>query len=587
MSKKYLKITSLLLAATALSVPMGCVNDGDKTSQAIEVAASHLTVTETDTGVDVSGENFSAHFSKETGSLENLVYGGKTIITDGPKLNAFRAVINNDEWVYSKWFQSGLFDLAHETEGDPVVSQNADGTVSLAFIVKSRGKHAGELKGDPLIQYGRPLSGIPKEINIKGELGENDLTFIAREVWTVYPDGSIELESSITSNDSVFDLPRLGFVLGVPSEFGNFSYYGRGPQENYKDRRSGAFVGIYESPVAEQIAEYAKPQETGNHEDVRWCALTNADGEGVIFVAGTGTFSAGALPVTAMDLLMASNPYKLNGKIENSETTIVTLDAGVRGLGGASCGPDTEKRDKVFAAPTDFAFIIRPVTKGEDLSELANVSTSGVAPISVSRDPIGGEVSISSLRSGAEILYSVNGGPTQTFSEKFPFRNGGEICAWFKDTPKIKTDVSFKKLDKIRTTVIFASSENSGDVAATNLTDGDPDTIWHTAYFVTQADYPHWVDFDIGETKTIRGVSYLPRQTGGKNGDIKDFEIYVSNDPQNWGEPVVKGQFENTKQEQQIIFAEPVEGRYVRFRALSSQNGHIFAAGAEFGVLAD
>ncbi|MCD8283352.1 MAG: discoidin domain-containing protein [Opitutae bacterium] len=542
---------------------------------------------ENDDEFTAAGTNFSARFSKATGTLSGLVYAGKTLIDgdNGPKLNAFRAVINNDAWIYEKWFQSGLFDLQHTVVGAPVVSQNDDGTATLSFVVKSRGKNAAKLVGDPLIQYGNPINGIPVRLEVGRELGDSDLTFTTHQIWTIYPDGSVELEANITSNLPTFDLPRLGFALGIPAEYGTFSYYGRGPQENYNDRDSGAFVGIYQSPVAEQIAYYAKPQETGNHEDVRWCALTNDDGEGAIFIASTGSFSAAALPVSAMELLMTANPHRLRTKVIASEITTLTLDAGVRGLGGASCGPDTEKRDRIFAEPTDFGFIIRPVAKGKDLSKLANVSPAGAMPIAVVRDDAG-NVSISSRNQDAEIRVSINGNPDEEYTGTIPFKNGGTVCAWLATNPNIKTEFLFPKIEKIRTRVIFASSEDGGDETATNLTDDDPDTIWHTAYSVTQADYPHWVDFDVGEVKRISGVFYLPRQKGG-NGDVKDYEIYVSNDAQNWGEPVAKGQFEQSKEEQRVMFAQPVDARYIRFRALSSQNGQIYAAGAEFGVLAD
>ena len=86
--------------------------------------------------------------------------------------------------------------------------------------------------------------------------------------------------------------------------------------------------------------------------------------------------------------------------------------------------------------------------------------------------------------------------------------------------------------------------------------------------------------------KTLKGVSYLPR-SGGENGDIKDYEIYVSLDGKTWGDPVAKGSFPRTKEEKKILFPKPLKARYVRFRALSSQNGQDFAGGAEFGVLGE
>lgn len=578
-----------ILAVFALSVFTGC---GEAAPQESPVAAgeevsvlSPLSATETENTVVVKGTGFTASFSKSSGTLESLIYGGNPVIIDGngPKLNAFRAIVNNDGWAYRNWFQQGLFDMKHEVVGKPSVSKNADGTVTLSFLVRSQGKNAGDLKGDPLIQYGSATNGTPMKIELGRELGQDDLAFTAQQIWTVYQDGSVELAANITSNKPNFDLPRLGYTLDVPADYSTFVYYGRGPQENYADRQSGAFITIHGSSVSKQMTNYTKPQEMGNHEDVRWCSLLNPKGQGAIFIASDGAFSVQALPVKALDLLFATNPFKLEEKVKNSVATTLNLDVGVRGLGGASCGPDTEKRDKVFAVPTDFGFIIRPVVSPHDLVSLANVSPSGAVPISVTRNEAG-VVSVSSKKADAKIFVSVNGAPEQLYTGTIPFKDGGTVSARFENQPNIKTELTFPKLEKIRTQVIYASSENSGAESAANLTDGDPSTIWHTAYSVTQADYPHEIDFDIGEVKTLKGVSYLPRQDGS-NGDVKSYEIFASNDGKSWGNAIAAGNFSADKEEKRVIFAAPINARFIRFRALSSQNGAIYASGAEFSVL--
>jgi len=78
----------------------------------------------------------------------------------------------------------------------------------------------------------------------------------------------------------------------------------------------------------------------------------------------------------------------------------------------------------------------------------------------------------------------------------------------------------------------------------------------------------------------------LPRQSGS-NGWIKDYEIYVSQDGKEWGKPIAKGSFENNGELKKIMFAQPAKARYIRFRALSEQNGNDFASAAEFTLIAD
>lgn len=599
MTKKYFQVwSSAALAALAAGTFAGCSPEGGvpaggaqpPAAESRAAARAPLAVVQEAGTIAVSGADFSAKFSEETGTLAELVYGGKNLIAygNGPRLNAFRAIVNNDGWVYRKWFQDGLFDLKHEVVGSPVVIRNDDGSVTISVRVRSQGKFSGTLKGDPMFQYGNVINGIPVEITPGRELGEDDLAFTTQQVWTIYPDGSIELAANITSNKPETDLPRLGYTMDVPAEYSLFTYYGRGPQENHKDRKSGSFIGIYSAPVAEQIEAYAKPQETGNREDVRWCALRDGQGAGALFIAREGSFAAQALPVTAADLLFAPNTYKLKEKIANSRATTLNLDAGVRGLGGASCGPDTENRDKVFAVPTDFGFIIRPVSADSDLSVLANVSPAGAVPISIVRDEATGVVSVLSRNADKKkILVSVDGRPAQECVGQIPFRDGGKISAWYADGSGARSEMTFPKIEKVRPKVIFASSQNSVREAAANLTDNDPATLWHTEYSVTQKDYPHWVDFDVGETRKIKGVSYLPRQDGSGNGDVKGYEIFVSADGKNWGAPVASGAFSSDKAEKRVLFSAPVEARYVRFRALSAQRNEGYASGAEFSVLED
>ena len=106
-------------------------------------------------------------------------------------------------------------------------------------------------------------------------------------------------------------------------------------------------------------------------------------------------------------------------------------------------------------------------------------------------------------------------------------------------------------------------------------------------YSITVPKYPHWVDFDCGEEKLIKGFTYLPRQDGSPNGNIKAYKVQLSADGKDWTEPVCEGEFENSSKEKKVMLSEPQRARYLRFTALSSQNGADWASGAEFNVLAE
>jgi hypothetical protein len=118
---------------------------------------------------------------------------------------------------------------------------------------------------------------------------------------------------------------------------------------------------------------------------------------------------------------------------------------------------------------------------------------------------------------------------------------------------------------------------------ATNVLDGYPNTIWHTKY---EDPLPHEIQFKLDSSYVISGFEYLPREHGGKDshGRVKDFEIYVSEDPNDWGTPIYTGAFCNTPRVRRIFFDTPKRGQYVRFVALSEVNGTNWTTMSEFNL---
>ncbi|MBD0831704.1 glycoside hydrolase family 2 TIM barrel-domain containing protein [Aestuariibaculum sediminum] len=527
----------------------------------------------------VQGKGFKAKFNNNDGSLYGLSYKDNIIITDGngPKLDAFRAFVNNDTWGYQSWYEKGLHNLKHKAISSKIRTNN-DGTATLSFLVVSQAPNAARQHG------GTSGNKIAVEELSNRKFGENDFRFITNQIWTVYQDGSIELQASITSNEPNFVLPRLGYSLTIPKEYDNFTYYGRGPAGNYNDRKTSQNIEKYTNKVNEEFVNFPKPQDMGNHEDTRWCALTQNKSKnsiGAVFIANE-TMAVSALPYTAQTMATSAHIYELP---EPGNTTL-HLDVKVSGLGGASCGQGGPlSYDRAYANQNDFGFIIRPASN--NLDQTANVLPSGDVPISITRSN-NGTVNISSVKKDTEIYYSINGGKTKKYMETIPLREGGTITAWFKNNKDSEITMTFNKIEKVETSVVFVSSEEPGnDNAAKNLVDGDPSSMWHTMYSVTVAQFPHWVDFDCGEAKSIKGFTYMPRQDGGTNGDIKNYTIHVSLDGKTWNEQIYSGQFSLGKKEKRILFKKSITARFIRFTAKSSQNGQDFAGGAEFSVLAD
>ena len=435
--------------------------------------------------------------------------------------------------------------------------------------------------------YGYRLEGgnanWKKLVELKDKpFGKDDFRFTSQVVYTIFADGSIESQSAINSNKPSLTLAKLGYTLKVSHRLDKLSYYGRGPVDNYPDRKTGQMMGLYkQTDVAKEFVPFPKPQDTGNHQDTRWVALTDANGNGAIFVA-KDKMSFSALPWSDNALAMANHPYEL-GK---SDTTFLHLDIAITGLGGNSCGQGGPlNKDRVMATPHTFGFVIRPISNDHDeaLISSTNVSLAGVAPLTISRDA-DGKVTITSNGAQHEIYYRVGSKKALKYTGSFDLRNGGTVKAWTKGCEWLRAQEQFSRIESIPLTVVYASSIENGEGDATHLVDGNPSTYWHTMYSVTVANYPHWVDFDCGAVKTIKGFTYLPRQDS-PNGNIKAYRIQVSNDGKNWGAPVAEGAFENNRKEKTISLTTPVKARYVRFTALSEQTGQDFATGAEFKVL--
>ena len=525
----------------------------------------------------VKGENFEALFDMNQGTIHKLIYNNQAIIEEGkgPKLDAFRAFVNNDNWFYSQWFERGLHNLKHKVTDSRIYTKQ-DGSTILSFIIESQAANGAKILGGT--STGK---NTIEEITTR-QFGPEDFKFTTSQIWTIYPDGSIELQAGITSNEPNLVLPRLGYILQIPEQYSNYSYYGRGPVGNYADRKSGQFIELHQSTVEDQFVHFPKPQEIANKEDVRWCSLTNNNGSGAIFIA-TDKMATQALQYSAKDLILAGHPHQL----PETGDTYLRLDAGVTGLGGNSCGQGGPlEQDRILAGLNNFGFIIRPVRQTEELTKLAQVTPSGDLPISITRNR-NGNVEISSLDSSATILYKVqNKGKSAEYKNAIPMKDGGTVEAWYKHSPDIKISISFDKIQTIPLEVISSSSEEAGVGSAKHLTDGDPNTIWHTMYSVTVAKHPHWVDLDAGEEKSVIGFSFLPRQDG-TNGRISNYKIYVSKDGREWGEAIISSRFSNNAEVKKVMFDKSIKARYIRFMALSSYGNQDFASGAEINILTE
>ncbi len=178
----------------------------------------------------------------------------------------------------------------------------------------------------------RTLPSGATELTVNRTLGPITHTTIA----VVEPDGMARVSEEMVIPDEWHDLPRVGVMFSIDARFGNLRWFGPGPDETYPDRRSGSRLGLWESTVAEQYHPFAVPQEHGGHVDCRWFELFDDEGRGFRFSGDpTLNFSARLHGDRALTEATTLAELRADGGIE------VHIDAAVRGLGTAACGPDT------------------------------------------------------------------------------------------------------------------------------------------------------------------------------------------------------------------------------------------------------
>ena len=517
-------------------------------------ALAAVTLTDGTDAIVVKGKGFQATFSRSSGTLSSLVYDGVEVIHDGhgPRLNLYRALVDNDTWMRRDVERAGLRDLTYSVK-DISAEQPADGIVRVRCTVDCSGR--------------------------------SDNGMVHTATFTVFGNGMIDVVNQVHPYGNLSVLPKLGASLVLPKGFDTLTWLGRGPHESYVDRRRSADVGLYRGPVAEQYERYVRPQDNGNKTEVRWAALTDRKNRGLLVVTD-GTYSISAHHNTARDYDEARNIHRVIPKDE----VYLCIDAAHMGLGGASCGPRPLNEYILSAKPMRFRYGLRPATK--DLAAEARIRVPNLQAPLVTRDRAA-MVHIESTAAGS-VEYRLDGQAWKSYAGPFECAGAGTLEARTKiregllsDTARFEMDaiVPMRELDKSAWKVVHVSSVEPGEGEVRHAFDGDPATFWHTNWSSTQDRHPHEIQIDLGQTVEMLGFTQLPRQDQA-NGRIRRYEFFVSGDGEDWGEPVVKAEFSNNDQLQTVTFAQPVKGRYIRLVAFNEWGRQYYTTIAELDVMA-
>ncbi|MBK5269565.1 MAG: DUF4981 domain-containing protein, partial [Bacteroidia bacterium] len=203
-------------------------------------------------------------------------------------------------------------------------------------------------------------------LEIKVDYILNDIAVPYQVVYTIQQDGSVKVIASMDMTGKTLpELPRFGMRMNLPDAYNDVTYYGRGPWENYSDRNSASFVGLYSTSADSMYTwNYIRPQESGYRTDIRWFELTNNNGEG-IHVEGIGPICFSALNMSDEDLdpgLTKKQQHPSDIKLRNNIT--LHIDLKQRGVGGDnSWGALPHNEYRLLDKQYSYSYIISLIDK--------------------------------------------------------------------------------------------------------------------------------------------------------------------------------------------------------------------------------
>jgi beta-galactosidase len=204
--------------------------------------------------ITVTGESFSLQFDPLSGMITKYVSEGQDLFLSGPAPNFWRAPTDND-FGNNNHKRARVWRNVGERREVSKVKVKKENSGSMSISVSSV---LNDLDGKPIADY--------TTLYVINGLGEVTVT-----------------NDIIMTAEKLSELPRFGMNMVMPRNFETLTWLGRGPHESYQDRKTGAFVDLYSGSVSDQYWPYLRPQENGNKEDVRWAAITNQEGSGILF----------------------------------------------------------------------------------------------------------------------------------------------------------------------------------------------------------------------------------------------------------------------------------------------------------------
>lgn len=289
---------SLLVEGEELATEQIVISNGSRSSNSW--GTGNPAMKQSKGKITFSGKDFSILFDEVSGTIQSWMVNGNEFLEKGPKPNFWRAPNDND-YGYNMNEMLGIWRTAG----------------SDAKVIK--------------VSTSKPKNGkgsISFEYQLANNTGSCILTY------DIYGTGDVIMDYTFNPSDQKLPvLPRIGMMMTLPTQFENVTWYGRGPWENYQDRKTSAFVDLYKSTVTDLFEMYPVPQENGYRTDTRWLKLTDQKGNGWL-IEGSESIGFSALHFTPEDLTKEGRGLWHTIDLKPRKEVILNIDHLMMGVGG-------------------------------------------------------------------------------------------------------------------------------------------------------------------------------------------------------------------------------------------------------------
>lgn len=303
-----------------------------------------LSFTEKDENLMFNSSSASVTFSKKNGELISYLVNDRAFLLEGLRPNFWRPMTDND--------------VANKTGVRCATWRDAGGKMVLNDIQYKLSKDKQEAV--VTVNYLMPEQESACEV-----------------VYNIYADGAIKVAFTFNPGSKALpEMPRLGMRMILKEAYENMTWFGRGPHENYWDRKSSADIDLYKAGVWEQYHPYVRAQETANKSDVRWVALQNKEGQGLLIRTTDEPLNVSAWNFPMEDIMYIPSPIKNvhGGSIEKKPMVWVNIDKQQMGVGGDNTwGAKTHPEYTITPIKQSYGFMIMPLEGNEDLSSKAKL----------------------------------------------------------------------------------------------------------------------------------------------------------------------------------------------------------------------